>query len=121
MRRGLYRTAWMALLCLLVLAFSVPSLADAPGMADAQPSSPALATGSVDCSTMNRNIPDFASGSWLDGAFASGGCEPTPTTVLIAGKRPVAGASSVSAATRRGDTIVLGKSNRLQAAELRND
>ncbi len=88
MRRAVYRSGWLVLLCLLLLAFSVPAMPAAPDMAEAQPSSPAVATTSTDCATGTNNHTELARRSWVDKVLTNAVCEPTPSTVLIARSSP---------------------------------
>jgi len=95
MRRGLYRAAWLVILCALLLALSVPSMRAASSTNEARVVLPAVATGDVVC-TNNVSVDDgrLRWRALLDQMEHNTDCGPAPATVLIARDRPSQGAAA---------------------------
>jgi len=101
MRSALYRSAWLLIVCVLVLTLSVPGMPMTAALADSNDHVTSLSTSHTSCTTSEQRGNDqFDRYSLFVNLAPVGACRQYPSTVLIARDRPAqadaAGAHAVS-------------------------
>lgn len=85
MRSALYRSAWLLILCVLMVTFSVPSMPSTPASPDSNDVVMSLATDDTSCMTNKQSSNDrLDEYSLLVDLARTGTCSRSPSPVLIA-------------------------------------
>lgn len=105
MRRALYRSAWLLIVCILVLGLSLPSMGGVSLSGDVQPLAASVDTGDTSCTTATPRSSGLPGLQSLLGELApSTNCASAPVSVLIA-REHLARAGSAGAPAAATESI----------------